>query len=107
MIQNGALSLALWMAKERIVVLKKDSLNNTTAATMSKEHLPKMDLPREFHGKPSKDIEDFLLNCDKYIAARAPKFKSAAAAPLMVLGRLRELAALTMCPWKSQVTQHP
>lgn len=84
-IQNGALSAALTAAKNRIAELEADSVTEMVEKA-SKEHLPKMDLPREFFGKPNKDIEDFLLNCDMYIAARAPEFKMVSAAPLLALG---------------------
>lgn len=85
MMQTGALNTVLRAAKERIKVLEREGIEDATAASTPREHLLKMDLTREFHGKLSYDIEDFILDCNMYITARALEFKAISAVPLMAL----------------------
>lgn len=96
--QTGTLNQALNTAEERIEKFKSKASARITGGAL-KVHVPKVDLSKEFFGKPNNNVEDFLIDCNMYIAARRAEFTNQSAAALMVLGQFRGSAALIMRPW--------
>lgn len=85
----NAMNGALDKAQEEITDLQASVAQGLNALPgAEKVHVPKMDLPKEFFGKPNDDVKEFLIDCNMYIAAQKAEFTKLSATPLMALGRL-------------------